>query len=109
MANAHVKTATDQNFPTDILKASQVTLVDFWAEWCGPCRALAPTIDSIAEEFAGKVNVFKHNVDDHPVTPGQFSIRGIPTLLVFKGGQVVDQIVGNQPREVIVQAIQRHL
>jgi thioredoxin 1 len=83
--------------------------VDFWAEWCGPCRALAPTIDSIAEEFAGKVSVYKHNVDDHPVTPGQYSIRGIPTLLVFKNGQVVDQIVGNQPREVIVQAIQRHL
>jgi thioredoxin 1 len=109
MANVHVKTATDQNFPSDILKAERVTLVDFWAEWCGPCRMLGPTIDAIAEEFAGRVNVFKHNVDDNPMTPGQYSIRGIPTLLVFKNGQVVDQIVGNQPKEVIVQALQRHL
>jgi len=109
MANVHVKTATDQNFPSDILQSKMVTLVDFWAEWCGPCRMLGPTIDAIAEEFAGKVNVFKHNVDDNPMTPGQYSIRGIPTLLVFKNGQVVDQIVGNQPKEVIVQALQRHL
>jgi thioredoxin 1 len=101
--------ATDQNFPTDILQSKGLALVDFWAEWCGPCRMLAPTIDAIAEEFAGKLSVYKHNVDDHPTTPGQYSIRGIPTLLLFKNGQVVDQIVGNQAKEVIVQAIQRHL
>jgi thioredoxin 1 len=109
MANTHISTATDSNFDSDILKGSQLSLVDFWAEWCAPCRMLGPTIDGIAEEFAGKMKVYKMNVDENPTTPSKFHIRGIPTVILFKNGQVVDQLVGNQPRDVIVQAIQKHL
>jgi thioredoxin 1 len=109
MAGKNVNTATDTNFDSDILKGTQLSLVDFWAEWCGPCRMLGPTIDAIADEFAGKVKIYKMNVDENPNTPSRYHIRGIPTVILFKGGQVVDQLVGNQPRDVIVQAIQKHL
>ena len=110
MANSqNILTATDQNFDNDILNASGVALVDFWAEWCGPCRMLAPTVDAIADEFTGKVKVFKMNVDDNPNTPTRYSIRGIPTLILFKDGKPVDQLVGNQPKEVIVQALRKQL
>jgi thioredoxin 1 len=110
MANSkNILEARDTNFDSDVLKANGVSLVDFWAEWCGPCRMLGPTIDSLADEYAGKVKVFKMNVDENPSTPTKFSIRGIPTLIIFKNGQAVDQIVGNQPRDVIAQALNRHL
>ena len=105
----NVAAATDGNFETDILKSDQLSLVDFWAEWCGPCRMLGPTIEAIADEFAGKMKVFKMNVDENPGTPTRFHVRGIPTVILFRNGQVVDQIVGNQPKDVIVQAIQKHL
>lgn len=110
MANtANILEATDTNFSTDILADSGLSVVDFWAEWCGPCRMLAPTIESVAEEFAGKMKVYKMNVDQNQDTPARFHIRGIPTLIFFKGGQPVDQLVGNQPKDVIVQTIQKHL
>jgi thioredoxin 1 len=110
MANsANVHTATDTNFDSDILKGSQLSLVDFWAEWCGPCRMLGPTIEAIADEFAGKMKVYKMNVDENGNTPSRYHIRGIPTVILFKGGQVVDQIVGNQPKDVIVETIRKHL
>ncbi len=110
MANsANVHNATDANFDSDILKGSQLSLVDFWAEWCGPCRMLAPTIEAIADEYSGKMKVYKMNVDENPTTPSRYHIRGIPTVILFKGGQVVDQIVGNQPKDVIVEAIRKHL
>lgn len=105
----HVLEATDSNFATDVLKSSGLSLVDFWAEWCGPCRMLGPTIETIAGEFAGKMKVYKMNVDHNPSTPAQFHIRGIPTVILFKNGQAVDQLVGNQPKDVIVQTIQKHL
>jgi thioredoxin 1 len=91
------------------MKSSQLVLVDFWAEWCGPCRQLGPTIDAIADEYKGKLNVYKMNVDENPATPTRFHVKGIPTLLLVKNGQVVDQLVGNHPKNVIVQAIQKHL
>ena len=109
MASQNVTSATDSNFDGDILKSSQLSMVDFWAEWCGPCKMLAPTIDSIADEFKGQLKVFKMNVDENPTTPTRYHVRGIPTLILFKGGQVVDQLVGNQPKDVIVQAIKKHL
>jgi thioredoxin 1 len=109
MAGTNTKAATDANFDSDILKSSQLSLVDFWAEWCGPCRMLGPTIDSIADEFTGKLGVYKMNVDENPETPTRYHVRGIPTVILIKNGQVVDQLVGNQPKEVIVQAIQKHL
>ena len=101
--------ATDANFDSDVLKASQLSMVDFWAEWCAPCRLLGPTIEALADEYQGKVKVFKMNVDETPNTPTRFHIRGIPTVIFFKNGQVVDQLVGNHPRDVIVQAINKHL
>jgi thioredoxin 1 len=105
----NVLTATDDAFDSTILKGSDLSLVDFWAEWCGPCRMLAPTIDSIAEEFAGKMKVYKMNVDQNPDTPTRYHIKGIPTVILFKGGEVVDQLVGNQPKDVFVQTIKKHL
>ena len=108
-ANANVLNITDSSFDKDVVKNPQLTLVDFWAEWCGPCKALGPTIDSLADQFVGKMKVCKMNVDENPNTPTQFKIRGIPTLLFFKGGQLVDQLVGNQSKDSIASAIQRHL
>ena len=108
-ASKNVFEATDTNFPTDVASADGLTMIDFWAEWCGPCRMLGPTIEAIADEYAGKLKVFKMNVDQNPETPTKFHIRGIPTVIFFKNGQPVDQLVGNQPKDVIVQTIQKHL
>lgn len=90
----HVASATDQSFAKDVLQSLTPALVDFWAEWCGPCRALAPVVEEIAEENAGKIRVFKLNVDDNPETAAKYGVRGIPTLLFFKGGEVAHQSVG---------------
>lgn len=109
MASNNVLTATDSNFDNDVLNSNVPVLVDFWAEWCGPCRALGPTIDELATEFAGKVKVMKMNVDENPGVPGKYRIRGIPTLIMFKGGQVVDQLVGAHPKATISGLIQKTL
>lgn len=108
---SNVSAVTDANFQNEVIEASrtQPVLVDFWAEWCGPCRALAPTVDQIATENAGKLKVVKLNVDENISAAGKFNIRGIPTLLVFKDGQVAEQIVGALPKEQIEKALQRHL
>lgn len=109
MAGPNTLAATDAIFESDIMKSQGVALVDFWAEWCGPCRQLGPTIDAIADEYKGKLKVYKMNVDENPATPTRFHVRGIPTLLVIKNGQVVDQLVGNHPKNVIVQALEKHI
>lgn len=105
----NVLEATDANFESEVTQSTQLALVDFWAEWCGPCRMLGPTVEAIADSYVGKMKVFKMNVDENPGTPGKFSIRGIPTLLFFKGGKLVDQLVGNHNRTTIEQVIQKHL
>jgi thioredoxin 1 len=105
----NLNTATDTNFQKEVVGASQLAMVDFWAEWCGPCRQLGPVVEQLADEYEGKMKVFKMNVDENPNTPGQFHIRGIPTMIFFKNGQVVDQLVGNHPKETISQTIQKHL
>ncbi len=107
----NVQAVSDSSFQTDVIDASnsQPVLVDFWASWCRPCLMLTPTVEEIARENAGKLKVLKMNVDENMSTPGKFNIRGIPTLLVFKGGQVADQIVGAVPKDQIVKVLQRHL
>ncbi|MDI3280706.1 MAG: thioredoxin [Bacillota bacterium] len=92
---------TDANFETEVLAAPGVTLVDFWAAWCMPCRAVAPVIEQLAEEYAGRAKIGKLNVDENPRMAAQFGIMSIPTLLIFKDGQVVDQIIGAQPKAVL--------
>lgn len=98
MSSPNVKIATDQNFESEVINSSTPALVDFWAEWCGPCKALAPLIDELANENAGKINVFKLNVDDNPDIAAKYGIRGIPTLLFFKNGKVANQSVGVSPK-----------
>jgi thioredoxin 1 len=107
MAAENVKIFTDSNFDEEI--KSGVTLVDFWAEWCGPCRRLAPAVDAIATEYNGRATVAKMNVDENPNVPGRFMIRGIPTLLIFKNGQLADQIVGLVPKEEITKKLDQQL
>jgi len=107
MASEKVKTFTDSNFDEEIKNG--VTLVDFWAEWCGPCRRLAPAVDAIATEYDGRATVAKMNVDENPTVPGRFMIRGIPTLLIFKNGQLADQIVGLVPKEEITKKLDQQL
>ena len=109
MASTAIMEVTDANFDQEVLKSEQPVLIDFWAVWCGPCRALAPVVDEVAESYSGKVKVAKMNVDENPGTPGRYGIRGIPTLLIFKGGQVKEQIVGYVPKETIQKAIDKHL
>lgn len=109
MASDKVVTFTDNNFDSDVLKASTPVLVDFWAEWCGPCRALTPTIDALAGEYAGKVSVGKLNVDDNPNITMQFMVRGIPTVMLFKGGQVVEQVVGLADKAEFKKLLDKHL
>ena len=109
MAAEYVQTFTDGNFDDSVLKSAPPVLVDFWAEWCGPCKRLGPTVDALATEYAGKVTVGKLNVDENPNTAIKFNVRGIPALLLFKGGQLVDQVVGLQPKDEIKKVIDKYL
>ncbi len=105
----NIHQATDQNFESEVTQKPGLAIVDFWAEWCGPCRMLGPTIESLADQYEGKLSVYKMNVDDNPMTPGKFHVRGIPTVIFLKNGQLVDQVVGNQPKSVFEDTIRRHL
>jgi thioredoxin 1 len=107
MASDKVKTFTDSNFDEEV-KAG-VVLIDFWAEWCGPCRRLAPTVDALATEYDGRATVAKMNVDENPNVPGRFMIRGIPTMLIFKNGELADQIVGLVAKEEIAKKLDQQL
>ncbi|HSN71734.1 MAG TPA: thioredoxin TrxA [Steroidobacteraceae bacterium] len=94
MSSEHIVHVTDQSFEEDVLKANRPVLLDFWAEWCGPCKMIAPMLDEIASEFGERLTVAKLNIDDNPKTPQRFNVRGIPTLILFKNGQVEGQKVG---------------
>ncbi|HLT76973.1 MAG TPA: thioredoxin TrxA [Ferrovibrio sp.] len=96
---------TDASFESDVLKAPGPVLVDFWAEWCGPCRQIAPALNEIAGEMAGKLTVAKVNIDENPMTPSKFGVRGIPTLILFKDGKAVSTKVGSMPKSRIVEWI----
>ena len=102
------KEITDSNFQTDVLGSDKPALVDFWAEWCGPCRMIAPTVEAIAEEYQETAGVFKMNVDENGAVPQQYGIRGIPTLILFKGGQEQERIVGAVTREAIAKVIEKY-
>ncbi len=104
-----VQTFTDGNFEDSVLKSGVLVLVDFWAEWCGPCKRLGPTVDALASEYAGKVTVGKLNVDENPNVSFKYQVRGIPTLLLFKAGQVVESVVGAAPKDDLKKVIEKHI
>ena len=105
MAGQFVTAVSDAEFEKEVLQSEQPVLVDFWATWCGPCRALAPVVDEVASFYNGKLKVMKMDVDTNTATPQRFGIRGIPTLLLFKGGKVAEQHVGFVPKETIDKSI----
>ena len=109
MASDNVLEFTDDNFDSEVINSATPVLVDFWATWCAPCKAIAPTIDALADSFNGKVKIGKVNVDDNPGIPGQFGVRGIPTLILFKDGKVVDQLVGAIPKNQLEELINKAL
>jgi thioredoxin 1 len=107
--SANTKPVTDQSFDTDVLKASEPVLVDFWAEWCGPCKMIAPALEELATEFAGKMTVAKVNIDENPMTPNNYAVRGIPTLILFKDGKPAAQQVGALPKSRLKEWLSSNL
>lgn len=102
---ANVQQVSDASFDSDVLQADVPVLIDFWAPWCGPCKAIAPVVEELASEYDGRLKVVKMNVDDNPQTPAQYGVRGIPNLILFKSGEVKQQIVGAVPKGHLVKAI----
>jgi thioredoxin 1 len=107
MAVDTIQEVTDSTFEQSVLKSEQPVMVDFWATWCSPCRALAPVVDEIAQAYNGKAKVYKMDVDRNNATPMRYGVRGIPTLLIFKDGKVQEQIVGNVPKDKIAKALDK--
>ena len=101
MSSPHIVHTTDATFAQDVLKSDKPVLLDFWAEWCGPCKMIAPILDEVASEYQDRIKIAKLNIDENPQTPPKFGIRGIPTLILFKNGAAVDQIVGGVPKSRI--------
>jgi thioredoxin 1 len=108
MASDKIQNATDSNFE-ELVKSPTPVLIDFWAEWCMPCKRIAPTVDQLATDYAGRLTVAKMNVDDNPEVPMRFGIRGIPTLMLFKAGNMVDTIVGAVDKDTIRKMVERHV
>lgn len=101
----NVKEISDAEFDAEVLKSSIPCLVDFWAPWCGPCKSIAPILEELAGEYAGKIKIVKVNVDENPKSPTTYKVRGIPNLVFFKGGEVIDQVVGAVPKEQLIAAV----
>jgi thioredoxin 1 len=108
MASEHTLTLTDGDFEQTVLNSDKPVLVDFWAEWCGPCRMIAPAVEALAEEYSGRVAVGKLNIDDNPNTPSKYGVRSIPSLLLFKGGEVVEATVGVTGKEQLAELLEKH-
>lgn len=104
-----VNEVSDSTFQSNVLSSEKPTLVDFWAAWCGPCRMIAPSVEAVAEQFQGQANVVKMNVDDNMDTPSRFGIKGIPTLILFKGGQEQERIVGAVSRDAIARLVEKYV
>ncbi len=109
MAGQDTLEFTDQNFEQEVLKSEKPVLVDFWAEWCGPCRMMSPAVESLATDYAGRAKVGKLNVDENQSVAGRYNIRSIPTLLLFKNGQIQDQLVGAKPKDIIAKLLDKHI
>ncbi len=109
MSSDKIVHVTDSNFEQEVLKSSTPVLIDFWAPWCGPCKAIAPLVDELANDYAGRLKVVKMNVDDNQDVPARYGIRGIPNLIIIKGGQVKEQIVGAVPRGHLIKAVDHAL
>jgi thioredoxin 1 len=109
MAGGHTLEFSEQNFEEEVLKSDKPVLVDFWATWCAPCRMMAPAVDAIAEAYAGRAKVGKLNVDENLTLTSQYRIRGVPTLLLFKSGQIQEQIAGTASKEAISKLLDKHL
>jgi len=108
-SDSNLLKVNDNNFAAEVLEADLPVLVDFWAVWCGPCRSISPIVEDLAREFEGRVKITKLNVDDNPATPAQYGVRGIPTLILFKDGKIVDQVVGAVPKARLVAMIKKTL
>ena len=106
---AEIKDVTDAEFEAEVLNSETPTIIDFWAEWCAPCRAISPIVKDLAAQYDGKVKVVKMNIDENPGTPGKFGVRAIPTVLAFKGGTVVDQITGARPKSAFEEMAEKLL
>ena len=109
MSSENVMAFTDANFESEVLQSDIPVLVDFWATWCAPCKAIAPLVETVADEYAGKVKVGKVNVDENQATPAKYGVRGIPTIILFKGGTVLDQVVGAVPKSQLDALIAKAL
>lgn len=109
MSSESIKHVTDASFQADVLESDKPVLVDYWAEWCGPCKAIAPVLDDLSTDYAGRLQIAKMNVDDNQAVPAKFGIRGIPTLMIFKGGELVATKVGALPKAQLAAFIDSHL